>query len=150
MQYDLDVIIQELNTLPAYKNQIYLQGTSRDMDPINPTLGDAYQQADASEQDYATLLFDIPYINSIISEHNLVRTRVMKMNRKTCYYWHNDHTKRLHIPVVTNPHCFLVFEDGLVHLPATGKAYEIDTTRYHSAMNASKEDRIHIVGCLPA
>jgi len=43
----------------------------------------------------------------------------------------------------------LVFEEGTLHLPATGKAYIIDTTRYHSAMNASKQDRIHIIGNLP-
>ena len=149
MQYDLEQIKHELNELPDYDKQIYLQGTHKAMDPINPTVGDNYLTADANENDYATLLFDLPYVNSIINEHNLTRTRVMKMARKTCYYWHNDHTQRLHIPVITNPHCFLVFEDGPVHLPATGKAYIIDTTKYHSAMNASKEDRIHIVGCLP-
>lgn len=150
MYYDLGIIKEELNKLPDYDKQIYLQGTSKVMDPINPTVGDNYLLADADETNYATLLFDLPYINSIINEHSLTRTRVMKMTRKTCYYWHNDHTQRLHIPVITNPHCFLVFEDGTVHLPATGEAYIIDTTKYHSAMNASKEDRIHIVGCLPA
>ncbi len=149
MHYDLDIIIKELDLLPIYKNQIYLQGLTKDMDPISPTLGASYLDADAQEEDYCVKLFDLPYINSIISEHSLSRTRVMKMNSKTCYYWHNDVTKRLHIPVITNPHCFLVFDDGPIHLPATGEAYVIDTTQYHSAMNASKEDRIHIVGCLP-
>ena len=149
MQYDLAKIQQELDTLPLFTSQIYLQGTSGAMDPIEPTIGENYLDADANETSYTTPLFDMPYINSIMTEHQLSRTRVMKMARKTCYYWHNDDTKRLHIPVVTNPHCFLVFEDGPVHLPATGEAYVIDTTKYHSAMNASKEERIHIVGCLP-
>ena len=149
MHYDLDVITKELATLPDYSNQIYLQGTDRNMDPIHPTKGANYLNADANEEDYWVPLFDIPYINSIMTEHDLTRTRVMKMTSKTCYYWHNDVSKRLHIPVITNPNCFLVFEDGPVHLPATGEAYVIDTTKFHSAMNASKQDRIHIVGCLP-
>ena len=150
MHYDLSMIVQELAALPDYTNQIYLQGTDSNMDPIAPTIGANYLDADAKEQDYCVPLFDIPYINSIMIEHDLSRTRVMKMHKKTCYYWHNDVTQRLHIPVITNPHCFLVFEDGPVHLPATGEAYVIDTRKFHSAMNASKEDRIHIVGCLPA
>ncbi len=149
MQYDLAIIKQELDTLPLFTSQLYLQGTSDEMDPVEPTVGANYLDADKSEEKYSVCLFDLPYINSILAEHSLTRTRVMKMQKKTCYYWHNDVTKRLHIPVVTNPHCFLIFEDGPVHLPATGEAYVIDTTKYHSAMNASKHERIHIVGCLP-
>jgi len=149
VQYDLDTIKRELHTLPAFDNQIYLQGIDEGMDPINPTLGQNYLDANRNEIGYRVPLFDIPYINDIIHEHRLTRTRVMRMFKKTCYYWHKDITQRLHIPIVTNEHCFLVFEDGTMHLPATGKAYIIDTTRYHSAMNASKQDRIHIIGNLP-
>jgi hypothetical protein len=148
MKYNLDKIKEELSILPDWNSQIYLQGNSPDMDPFEPTIGENYLSVDKAEELYTHLLFDIPYINSIISEHNLCRTRVMKMKPKTCYYWHHDSTKRLHIPIITHEHCFLVLEnEGRIHLPADGSAYLVDTTQKHTAMNCSKIDRIHIVGC---
>ena len=146
MMYNLSEIQKELEQLPEFDTQIYLQGNSPDMDPLAPTKGDAYLTVDKTEEDYWIPLFDMPYINGILAEHNLVRTRVMRMKRKTCYYYHSDSTKRLHIPVVTNPHCFLLVDEKMIHLPATGEAYVVDTTKMHTALNASKEDRIHIVG----
>ena len=71
---------------------------------------------------------------------------MMLMKPRTCYYYHNDNTKRLHIPVETNENCFLLVDSKLLHLPADGSAYTVDTTKMHTALNASKEDRIHIVG----
>ena len=70
----------------------------------------------------------------------------MKMKPKTCYLWHADKTKRLHIPVYTHPHCFLLVDGEQFHIPADGKAVVVDTTKMHTALNASKIDRIHIVG----
>jgi hypothetical protein len=148
MKYDLELIKKELSLLPDYSNQIYLQGDVPDMDPLEPTIGQNYLLVDRAESDYCELLFDLPYINSIIEEHNLVRTRVMRMKPKSCYYWHCDNTKRLHIPVITHEHCFLLLDDERIHLPADGTAYVIDTTKMHTALNASKIERIHIVGCL--
>ena len=34
------------------------------------------------------------------------------------------------------------------HIPADGNAHIVDTTKMHTALNASKQDRIHIVGAL--
>jgi hypothetical protein len=147
MKYDLDLIKKELLTLPEFTSQIYLQGDREDMDPFEPTIGSNYLMVDQTEHDYNIPLFNIPYINSIIKDYNLVRTRVMRMKPKTCYYWHNDNTKRLHIPIVTHEHCFLLLEDERVHLSADGSAYIIDTTKMHTALNCSKINRIHIVGC---
>lgn len=146
MLYNLSEIKEELNTLPEFDTQIYLQGNSADMDPIEATKGDTYLHIDANETEYDVPLFDIPYINSILAEHDLVRTRVMRMKRKTCYYWHKDATKRLHIAVDTNPHCFLLVDGEQFHIPADGKAVVVDTTKFHTALNASKQSRIHIVG----
>ena len=145
--YDLERIKLELSSLPDFDTQIYLQGNSPDMDPFGPTNGDNYLYADVNEELYEHPLFHIPYINSIIEEHDLVRTRVMHLKPKTGYYWHKDATHRIHIPVRTDPSCFLVFEDGVIHLPADGSWYDVDTTKYHSALNGSKIIRTHIVGC---
>ena len=146
MQYNLSKIQAELSLLPTYDNQIYLQGNSADMDPIEPTIGQNYLHVDNNELEYDIPLFDMPYINSIMEKHALVRTRVMCMKRKTCYYWHSDSTKRLHIAIDTHPHCFLLVDGEQFHIPADGKAVVVDTTKMHTALNASKIDRIHIVG----
>jgi|TARA_B110000977_G_C10895099_1_gene422970 hypothetical protein len=144
MKYDLKIIEKELSTLPKYDKQLYLQGNKKDMNPEEGS-GSGYD-IDISEHTYTIPLFDIPYINSILKEHDLVRTRLMKMKPKSCYLWHNDKTKRLHIPIKTHEHCFLLIDNERLHLPADGTAYEIDTTQKHTALNCSKEDRIHIVG----
>ena len=146
MSYNLSKIKEELDTLPEYDNQLYLQGNSSNMDPIEPTRGQNYLHVDNNELEYNINLFDIPYINSIMDEHKLVRTRLMRMKKKTCYYWHKDSTKRLHIAIDTHPHCFLLVDGEQFHIPADGNYHIIDTTRMHTALNASKQDRIHIVG----
>ena len=146
MNYSLSKIKEELDTLPEYDNQLYLQGNNPDMDPIEPTVGQNYLHVDNNELEYNINLFDIPYINSIMDEHKLVRTRLMRMKKKTCYYWHKDSTKRLHIAIDTHPHCFLLVDGEQFHIPADGNYHIIDTTRMHTALNASKQDRIHIVG----
>jgi len=144
--YSLDIIQLELDTLPKFDKQIYLQGDSSNMDPIEPTIGQNYLRVDANELEYDKPLFNIPYINKILEDHDLVRTRVMLMKPRTCYYYHKDNTKRLHIPIETNPHCFLLVDGEQMHLPADGGAYVVDTTQMHTALNASEHDRIHIVG----
>ena len=87
-----------------------------------------------------------PYINSIIKDLNLYRTRVMNMEPKTCYTLHRDWTKRIHIPVITNNNCFLIINNEIKHYPADGNYYLTDTTQLHTAVNASRKNRIHIVG----
>ncbi len=147
-QYDLDRIKKELETLPEYGKQLYLQGHSKDMDPIEGA-GKGYE-IDNIEHTYNVPLFDLPYVNAIMDEHGLLRTRLMKMKPKACYLWHADLTKRLHIPIVTHEHCFLLVDNDRIHLPATGEAYVVDTTQFHTALNCSKDCiRTHIVGAIP-
>ena len=87
-------------------------------------------------------------INSIIEELNMYRTRVLVLKPKVCYSIHSDPVKRIHIPVITNENCWLIVNKEIIHLPADGRHYEIDTTQKHTALNGSWEDRIHIVGCI--
>ena len=86
--------------------------------------------------------------NSIIEELNMYRTRVLVLKPKVCYSIHSDPVKRIHIPVITNENCWLIVNKEIMHLPADGRHYEIDTTQKHTALNGSWEDRIHIVGCI--
>ena len=145
MSLDLDRIKKELETLPKYDEQIALQGTKDNLAPFF-SLGSYFKDKKGKETDFDTPIFDIPYINSIIKDLNLYRTRVMNMKSKSCYTIHRDWTKRIHIPVITNEHCFLIVNNEIKHYPADGNHYLVDTTQLHTAVNASRENRIHIVG----
>ena len=85
-----------------------------------------------------------------IKENNFYRTRVMKLRNKTCYSWHYDFTPRLHLSIVTNERCFFIIDKDVIHIPSDGVPRIVDTTKYHTAINANLKDftRIHIVGCM--
>ena len=44
--------------------------------------------------------------------------------------------------------CFFVIDDKITRYPADGNWYIVDTTKKHTALNASWNDRIHLVGNL--
>lgn len=144
---DISKILDELKVLPDYDTQISLQGTSTDDDHSHGT-GKLNTLGDYDESDFSIFLFNIPYTNSIIKRLGMFRTRVMRMKSKTCYSYHRDLTKRIHIPLITNDKCFMVIDDEVIRYPANNNYYIMDTTKIHTAVNASWEERIHIVGCI--
>ncbi|MFQ5776018.1 MAG: aspartyl/asparaginyl beta-hydroxylase domain-containing protein [Kiloniellaceae bacterium] len=79
------------------------------------------------------------------------RTRIMRMAKKSCLSIHWDTSLRYHYAVVTNPACYLIHVEGGVgrfyHIPADGWLYEMDARMTHTAINASREARIHLVIC---
>ena len=148
--YNIEKILDELKHLPKYNEQIMLQGVSSESDPSYGTgrLDDINNTVQEWEQDFKEFLFpELEYTNSILKELNMTRTRVMNMAPKTCYSYHQDPSKRVHIPLITNEKCFFVVADEVIRLPADGNYYVIDTTKMHTFVNASFEHRIHIVGC---
>ena len=78
-------------------------------------------------------------------EFNIGRMRIMKLNPLHCLTWHRDTAKRIHIPIISNPGNKLAIEDSVIDLPATGQAYMVNTTRYHSAFNAGLENRYNLL-----
>lgn len=147
---DIQKILNELKLLPEYDNQIMLQGVNSKADHSYGTgrLDDIDNSVKEWEQDFKEFLFpELEYVNFILKKLNMTRTRVMKMAPKTCYSYHQDPSKRIHIPLITNEKCFFVVADEVIRLPADGNYYVIDTTKLHTFVNASFEDRIHIVGC---
>jgi len=141
---DIERILLELEMLPKYKNQIMLQTYEGNEDPFDGT--GKLPALVRSETDYDMPLFDLPYTNSIISDLGMFRTRVMLMRPYQCYSYHRDPSPRIHIPLITDKKCMLIVDDKVIRLPADGNHYKIDTTLYHTALNGSNIDRIHIVG----
>lgn len=75
------------------------------------------------------------------------RARLMGIDPSVCYAIHSDLTPRYHIAVKTTPQARFVFVDRekLLHIPADGRVYFVDTRETHTAFNAGKEMRLHIV-----
>lgn len=151
-EIDLEKLKGELSFI-KYDTQICLQGVNADQDP-NVGVGvlggknswERKQNHDLSTFDFRVPLFDTPYLNEIMSRYNLFHTRLMLVKPKTCYSHHRDRNKRIHIPLVTNEDCFFILDKQVVHLPADGTVYLVDTTKMHTFLNAGAEDRVHVVG----
>ena len=135
MSIDIDKILLEFEILPEYDTQIY---PGELVTIFGPT----------KEKDFIFPLFDMPYTNSVIKDLGMYRTRVMRMYSNTCYSYHKDPTMRIHIPLITNDKCFMVIDDEVIRHPADGNHYIVDTTKMHTAINGSPEERIHIIGCI--
>jgi hypothetical protein len=78
----------------------------------------------------------------------LGRYRIAVIKPKTCYGWHFDLEKRIHIPVFTNPGSFIITDDGkATHLPSDGGCWMFFANNgYHTAINSSyTEDRVHLL-----
>jgi len=149
MNIDIEKIKSELKLLPKFDEQICLQGTKDNLDPFWGVgkWNEKYEMG-YKETDFNTFIFDLPYVNSILSDLKMYRTRVMNLKSKTCYTYHKDLSKRIHIPVETNKDCFMIINNEVKHYPADGNYYVVDTTQYHTALNASNQDRVHLVGVI--
>lgn len=103
------------------------------------------------------------YIEECVKRHSkYYRWRILRLRPRHTYSVHtdnlNEHTQnlRLHIPVVTNPECYMCFfesplrsgESQQVHFEhlEAGNSYVTNTTGLHTAVNYGLEDRYHLVG----
>ncbi len=82
--------------------------------------------------------------------YRLGRVRLLFMPPRTCYSLHRDTEPRIHVAIRTDPQARLLVEDDAerfwnVHVPVDGRAYWIDTTRPHTAINGSTSARVHLV-----
>lgn len=99
-------------------------------------------------------------LTKFLKQENLYRTRIMNLQQKRCYTWHQDRSPRVHLAVKTHPACMMIVEDSVFHIPADGRPYWVDTRKFHTALNAmpwpkglDKDaelsfERYHLVGCI--
>ena len=139
---------QYIFTEENFVDQICLQGVNKFVDPYYGSRGMLEVDSELTENDFCVNLFpDMKYTNSLIGDLGCKRTRIMRMKPKTCLSYHYDRTWRVHVPLITNSKCFLLIDGTAYHVPADG-AYKVNTTKYHTAINASFEARTHLVGIL--
>jgi len=85
-------------------------------------------------------------INTLQQQYSIGRARIMRLEPRKCMSLHVDLSKRIHIPVVTNTDALMIINNEIFHMPADGSAYLTDTTKRHTALNASKtNERLHLL-----
>lgn len=153
---DLKAILEEANSVKValgkgWKDidQVGLQAHKPNLDPMEEwksSIG-RVNKLQYPETYFKYPLFELPTINRIMEKYGMKRTRIMKSDAKSCLTVHQDLTKRIHIPLITNDKCFMAIEDRNYYLEP-GKIYLTNTTLRHTAVNASESLRVHIVGCI--
>ena len=78
----------------------------------------------------------------------LGRVRLLLKEPRSTLSWHKDPECRLHIPIVTNKGCSMVIENVAKHLPADGKVWITNNTKYHNFFNGGEQARVHLVACV--
>lgn len=152
--FDSQKIIEEVSSYHFRKDNIWFI-SSEDGKTYSP-LGHDHVRADRNlnqeKHDKLNKIFKGTYIgeiyNKLNDKYDICLGRYMKLYPKKCYTYHRDLTMRIHIPVVTNENCGFIVNDNFYRMPISGQTYLLDTTQKHSALNMSKEDRIHLVFCL--
>lgn len=90
----------------------------------------------------------IEEVNKLVKEqYGGVRGRILSLPPKFSMTYHYDESPRIHIPIKVNEKTFMVLEKTC-HWFEVGNAYFVDTRKWHTAVNASIDSRIHLVYCV--
>jgi hypothetical protein len=75
------------------------------------------------------------------------RVRIITLRPKVCLTYHTDPESsfRFHIPVVTNENVLFIVDDEVQRMPQCGQLYQLEVQKKHTVLNASREERIHLV-----
>lgn len=88
--------------------------------------------------------FEVLY-NHLKGCMNIGRVRLLKSKPSTCMNWHIDPIPRLHYPLQTDKGCLMIIEDEVHHMPLHKWTMADTHLGYHTALNASTQERIHLV-----
>ena len=109
---------------------------------------------DIDESKYTQLVpeFEKTYFKEVyetLSERfKLGRVRLLLKEPRSTLSWHKDPECRLHVPIITNKGCSMVIENVAKHLPADGKVWITNNTKYHNFFNGGEQARVHLVACV--
>ena len=109
---------------------------------------------DIDESKYTQLVpeFENTYFKNVYEalskRFKLGRVRLLLKEPRSTLSWHKDPECRLHVPIVTNKGCSMVIENVAKHLPANGKVWITNNTKYHNFFNGGEQARVHLVACV--
>tara|TARA_B100001121_G_scaffold60003_1_gene52812 strand:+ start:666 stop:1265 length:600 start_codon:yes stop_codon:yes gene_type:complete len=112
------------------------------------------RDVDIDETRYTQLVpeFEKTYFKEVYeklsSRFKLGRVRLLLKEPRSTLSWHKDPECRLHVPIITNKGCSMVIENVAKHLPADGKVWITNNTKYHNFFNGGEQARIHLVACV--
>ena len=144
-------VISIIDQHGPFSTQIMCQNLGKDVDDWQEGTGKLDLLDVKKEEKYS---FINPSIKgSLIEKYILLyrgfRSRIMIMNDHSCYSVHRDFTKRIHIPIRTNPHAWMLWpKNNICVNMEEGYSYLVDTTKEHAFMNGSDEKRIHLMMCV--
>ncbi len=154
-------LAQKITETPQFQKVLQFSITSTKGEDIFEGTGSLYDYGKkefTSSTDQFTILnsvfkgstFETVYnqVSSIAKQYGVKigRSRWMRLNPKTCLSLHWDPDEfRFHIPVKTNEKVFFVVDDVCYRMPEVGSLYLLNTTKLHTAVNASFETRDHLV-----
>ena len=109
---------------------------------------------DIDESKYTQLIpeFEKTYFKEVYEtlskKFKLGRVRLLLKEPRSTLSWHKDPECRLHVPIITNKGCSMVIENVAKHLPADGKVWITNNTKYHNFFNGGEQARVHLVACV--
>ena len=144
-----------LNQIPNDKNSIKGNNIRGKYWTIADETGkEVSRDIDIEESKYTQLIpeFQNTYfkeVYEILSKRfKLGRVRLLLKEPRSTLSWHKDPECRLHVPIITNKGCSMVIENVAKHLPADGKVWITNNTKYHNFFNGGEQARIHLVACV--
>jgi hypothetical protein len=150
---DGNLILNEYNRLE--KDIVWLEAGNKKQSGLQYMIGEdmwigATGKQNFNEKGYTELnpLYYGTIFEEIINKYKLIRTRFMWVSPHTCYSMHQDSSPRIHIPIITNTECYFVFKKGIIQHMPVGSAYYTDTRHFHTFMNCSSENRLHLIGAV--
>ena len=112
------------------------------------------RDVDIDESKYTQLVpeFEKTYFKEVFEtlkeRFKLGRVRLLLKEPRSTLSWHKDPECRLHVPIITNKGCSMVIENVAKHLPADGKVWITNNTKYHNFFNGGEQARVHLVACI--
>ena len=130
-------------------NQISLQNLYEGQDDWYNNTGSLKALSEQDETKYQVInsVLKGSSIEGLIQRFKGFRSRIILMDPRKCYSVHADPFKRIHIPIVTNDQCWMVWpiEKQCFRL-LEGRIYSTDTTKLHTFLNGHATlGRIHLV-----
>ncbi len=146
-------VLQSVEPLFDRHNQIGVTSRPGAAEPLRDAVG--WLPEDVTEADYSVINeeFRGTHIEKFLQSlpFQWGRTRLMRLPAKSCLSIHADPSRRYHYAIITNPDAYIVAVHDNTgtfhHIPADGYLYQMDAHKTHTAINAGKEDRFHLVLC---
>ena len=115
---------------------------------VVPKRADPYEEDDFNVlcTQFVGTQFETVY-RALEQRYHLGRVRLMRSTSRSCLSWHIDDHPRVHYPIKTQDGCLMVIENESYQLP-NNTWWWTNTLLNHTAVNASMEDRIHLVATI--